>query len=380
MSDIKCPACKTILSEPLPERCPSCQLEGLNRMFLTLEDYKDWKRNVLEEHIKTLCNHKISVGHDGVLVLLSNGQLFGLGNNTQGQYCPRRIGEYIDKPEKIADGVISAAAGYNYSLYLDSNGKVHFLGNSGVPYKERFDQCDFVFKKVFACNYSDIFGVEDIDGNFYVWGDNRESLIENLKEENVREFFDYEVSSFDIIERSCEITAYSDYGTSWSYYEFYYDKEDEEENEKILSNKLNEIENKIKYEFSKNFGLYENNLWVNLRLTNRRDIKWHISDEDIPDLPGYGSFDDVSFVSEKYETVGTYEPEIYLVNRYIFQPSPSLNSRDIFFERVFATSKEIGVLGETIYAVDYFGTFYMGKKSLTDREKLTPIFQFEFEL
>lgn len=163
MSELKCPACKAPLSEPLPERCPVCQLEGINRMFLTLEDYEDWKKNVLDEHIKKLRNHKIFVGEVHVLVLMDDGTLFQIEGN---------------KPAKVAENVKSVATGYNYSLYLDSASKVHFLGNSGISFKERFKQDALVFKKVFARLDIDIFGAEDIDGNFYVWGDNHSQMLE----------------------------------------------------------------------------------------------------------------------------------------------------------------------------------------------------------
>ena len=181
MSELKCPACKTVLSKPLPECCPVCKLEGLNSMFLTLEDYEHWKTAVLDEHIKKSRNHRVSVGHDGVLVLLGDGRLFGFGNNTQGQYCPHRIGEKIATPEKIADNVISAAAGYNYSIYLDANGKVHFLGNSGIPFKERFDQSDFVFKEVYAKNNKDVFWAVDKNYKIYTWGAIGKEKIKPLK-------------------------------------------------------------------------------------------------------------------------------------------------------------------------------------------------------
>lgn len=164
MGELKCPACKTALSKPLPERCPVCKLEGLNRMFLTLEDYEDWKKNVLDEHIKKLRNHKIFVcDAQHVLVLMDDGTLFQIEGN---------------KPAKVAENVKSVAAGYNYSLYLDSDGKVHFLGNSGIPFKERFKQGDLVFKKVFARLDIDIFGAEDTDGHFYVWGNNHSEVIQ----------------------------------------------------------------------------------------------------------------------------------------------------------------------------------------------------------
>ena len=185
MHEIKCPACKAILAEPLPKSCPVCHLKGINQMFLTREDYDDWKKHVLDEHIKNLRPNRISAGYDGILILLGDGRLFGFGNNTQGQYCPCHIGEKIEKPEKIADGVISAAAGYNYSLYLDTDGKIHFLGNSGIPFKERFTQGDLVLKEVYAKNDIDIFGAEDIYGNFYIWGDNHSEQIEPIVVEHI---------------------------------------------------------------------------------------------------------------------------------------------------------------------------------------------------
>lgn len=163
MSELKCPACTTVLSEPLPERCPTCQLEGLNKMFLTLEDNKNWKKTVLNEHIKKLRNHKIFIGAAHVLILLNDGKLFQIEGNYE--------------PTKIAENVVSATAGYNYSLYLDAEGKVHFLGNSGIPFKERFNQGNLVFKEVYAHRKIDIFGVRDVDNNFYAWGDNHSEKI-----------------------------------------------------------------------------------------------------------------------------------------------------------------------------------------------------------
>ena len=335
----KCPACKTELPEPLPERCPVCNLDGLNQIFLTREDYEYWKENVLAKHIKKMRTYKVSVGHDGVLVLLRDGKLFGFGNNTQGQYCPNHIGEKIIVPQEIAEDVISASAGYNYSLYLDAHGKVHFLGNSGIPFKERFEQGDLVFEEVFARNDVDIFGARTNDGKFYVWGDNSNNLIENLKESSQ--------CDWSVVEVKCgvEVIVYADYGTSWQSYD----------RDVTLSKSLHEIETEIKYECSKNFGLYEGNLNVKFTFIDKCKFKaWHRT-EDYPPLSGYDNPYEW-FISDKYEWDETYKPQVYYVNRYIFQPLLSVWARDSLFEKnpsneeKFTTvSKDFEFLGETIH-------------------------------
>ena len=99
----------------------------------------------------------------------------------------KRIEDKNEKMEIVARNVISATAGYNYSLYLDTEGKVHFIGNSGIAFKERFNQGDLAFKKVFARRDIDIFGAEDIDENFYVWGDNHSEQLETKSETFLKE-------------------------------------------------------------------------------------------------------------------------------------------------------------------------------------------------
>lgn len=299
MSELKCPACGNVLSEPLPKRCPVCQLEGINKMFLTLEDYKNWKKKILDVHIGKLRNHRVSVGYDGVLVLLGDGRLFGFGNNTQGQYCPRRIGEKIDTPEKIADNVISVAAGYNYSIYLDANGKLHFLGNSGIPFKERFDQGSLIFKEVYAKNNKDVFWAVDKNGEVYIWGTIKDSRRLLKKFEPIEtQFTTYESSWW----RYCD-----SYETQTDTYVF-----DSHSKYHRLDDITLSIKSRPDYiKFSKKYG--EDNLQIVFSTLEKEFINSNFYDN-------YDHFieEGKSFREANYIVV--LQPEVYFLNRYIFQP------------------------------------------------------------
>lgn len=49
----KCPACDSTISGNA-DKCPNCNMGGLNKLFLNKEDYDSWKREFLEPHIKRL--------------------------------------------------------------------------------------------------------------------------------------------------------------------------------------------------------------------------------------------------------------------------------------------------------------------------------------
>ncbi len=83
-------------------------------------------------------------------------------------------------PVKIAEDVISAAAGYNYGLYVTADGALHFIGSSGVPFAERF-AFDGRVREVFAEPDRDVFRLKDEAGNTYTWGDNWSGRLQPLK-------------------------------------------------------------------------------------------------------------------------------------------------------------------------------------------------------
>lgn len=71
-----------------------------------------------------------------VLTLMPEGTLYGAGWDLSlpygADYDPAAA---LASPQlKIAEGVISAAAGYNYGLYVTEDGALHFIGSSGIPF------------------------------------------------------------------------------------------------------------------------------------------------------------------------------------------------------------------------------------------------------
>lgn len=337
MSELKCPACKTALSKPLPERCPVCNLEGVNRMFLTCEDYEHWKTTVLDEHIKKLRNHKIFVGDAHVLVLMDDGTLFQIEGN---------------KPVKVVENVKSVAAGYNYSLYLDSAGKVHFLGNSGIPFKERFKQGNIVFKEVYARSNIDIFGATDSIGNFYVWGDNSLQEIEVGSERFLKTFATIkggrviggEGTHYHVNQFGCE--------TGWSHFNF-----DEKYGNYYYSPNHTPHDNETSIKRTADYDLFricygEDNLKI--KHCTKKSYKKNFT----IDRPTYDGFcNDVirENVRERIRLpyaihnlkgnltveIVEFELQIFFINNYLFEPKPSTTTVKNFF--MDTTQKYMGL-------------------------------------
>ena len=83
-------------------------------------------------------------------------------------------------PVKISEGVVSAAAGYNYGLYVTGDGALHFIGTSGIPFAERF-AFEGRITEVFAEPDRDVFRLKDEAGNTCIWGDNWSGRLQPLK-------------------------------------------------------------------------------------------------------------------------------------------------------------------------------------------------------
>ena len=109
-------------------------------------------------------------GVGGRLTLTAEGELYGAGWDLTlpygVDYDPAAA--LAAKPVKIAGDVISAAAGYNYGLYVTSDGTLHFVGSSGIPYAERFS-FDGRVREVFAEPDRDVFRLRDENDDTYVW-------------------------------------------------------------------------------------------------------------------------------------------------------------------------------------------------------------------
>ena len=126
--------------------------------------------------------NRIFSGVGGTLTLTADGALYGAGWDLRipygVDYDPAAA--LAAEPVKIAEGVISAAAGYNYGLYVTADGTLHFVGSSGIPYAERF-AFDGVIREVFAEPDRDVFRMTDENGEAYVWGNNWSGTLQPLK-------------------------------------------------------------------------------------------------------------------------------------------------------------------------------------------------------
>ena len=70
----------------------------------------------------------ISVGHDHMLILDTDGVLWGIGNNSYGQI--RAAGGNSTSFVRIADHVTTMSAGRRSTLYIDENGNLYGLGDN----------------------------------------------------------------------------------------------------------------------------------------------------------------------------------------------------------------------------------------------------------
>lgn len=170
----KCPACgrEVNIGE---ECCSTCKMRNLDQFFVSKADYFEWVQTNLEPYRKIL-RPKIFAGNSGVLILTREGTLYGWGNNSQGQYGIVQQDMILDAPQKIAENVRSAAAGYNYSIYVTEEGQTVLLGNSGIPYIERFQGFDHA-AEVYAAPDKDVFWIVSQTGGLYVWGQNNDGGI-----------------------------------------------------------------------------------------------------------------------------------------------------------------------------------------------------------
>ena len=112
-------------------------------------------------------------GLGGTLTLSAGGELYGAGWNLSLPYGPHYDAEAAKgaAPVRIAGGVISAAAGFNYGLYVTQDGALHFIGDSGLPFAERF-AFEGRVREVWAAPDRDEFRLTDERGETWVWGNN----------------------------------------------------------------------------------------------------------------------------------------------------------------------------------------------------------------
>ena len=123
-----------------------------------------------------------SVGLGGKLWLSKEGVLTGAGWDLSIPYGVDydQTAALAAPPVRIAEGVVSASAGYNYGLYVTADGKLHFIGSSGIPFAERF-AFEGRIAEVSAQPDRDVFRLKDHAGETYIWGDNWSGRLQPLK-------------------------------------------------------------------------------------------------------------------------------------------------------------------------------------------------------
>ncbi len=126
--------------------------------------------------------NRIFSGIGGTLTLSADGELYGSGWDLSIPYGVDydSAAALAAPPVKISEGVVSAAAGYNYGLYVTGDGALHFIGTSGIPFAERF-AFDGRIAEVFAEPDRDVFRLKDEEGEDHVWGDNWSGRLQPFK-------------------------------------------------------------------------------------------------------------------------------------------------------------------------------------------------------
>ncbi|MDE7432566.1 MAG: hypothetical protein K2N34_11735, partial [Lachnospiraceae bacterium] len=170
MSKEKCPACHLMIPSDA-DVCPGCGLKNLNQIFWGREDYEERVENILNPYLEKM-TPRVYAGCNHVLILTGKGALYGIGKNDSGQLGIHEKKEFT-APHLLARNVKSAAAGYDYSIYVTNEGEVKLLGIG--EYAERFKGFSNA-EEVFARNDRNVFWIKDANGQIYAFGENIDIL------------------------------------------------------------------------------------------------------------------------------------------------------------------------------------------------------------
>ncbi len=117
----------------------------------------------------------ISAGYDHTLVLMANGDLYGIGNNAYGQLGTKNLGGTVGTFTKLASGVTSMAAGRRHTLYV-SGGKLYALGDNRWKKLTSADTEKYTTPVLISSGISRVFAGEhssfciDNSGDLYYFG------------------------------------------------------------------------------------------------------------------------------------------------------------------------------------------------------------------
>ncbi|WP_346698565.1 RCC1 domain-containing protein [Catenibacillus scindens] len=181
-----CPACGSAIPGG-EDRCPVCGLDGQNQIFLSEEDYTAWVERVLKPHMKNVAPPQVFAGPNHALILMANGDLYGIGNNWN-EACGPDLPRELKEPARIAQGVKHAAASPNHTLYVTRDGQTVLLGNSDLT--DRFDCVLDTARRVYGKYDEDAFLIEDSDGQFYFFGENSGGRLVNDSSQVLRRLED----------------------------------------------------------------------------------------------------------------------------------------------------------------------------------------------
>lgn len=81
------------------DRCPFCQLDGLNQIFLSRETYEACVRTLVEPHIASI-PPRVFAGEGFGLILTAAGDLYGIGKNPF-QQISREDTYYFNQPLNV---------------------------------------------------------------------------------------------------------------------------------------------------------------------------------------------------------------------------------------------------------------------------------------
>ena len=177
----QCPAC----GEAVPHeaaQCPHCRLDGLDRVFLSREDYLNWVDTVLKPHAGRRFHRVMTGGGATLLILTGSGELYGMGRNYSGQ-IREDADVIIPEPLHMASGVVSAAISGYYSIWATTDGRIHIRGRG--EFSTRVPEFTDA-REVFISDGA--FFVVDRRGRVFCFGDNRNGLLEPQREEELAVF------------------------------------------------------------------------------------------------------------------------------------------------------------------------------------------------
>lgn len=154
MSERKCPACGGLVKETW-KFCPVCG-EKLPRIIKKKKRPED-----------PAC--RAFAGKTYGLILTPEGILYGIGSNSAGQIQEDNWKDWYSQPVMMAENVISAAAGKDYTIYVTRDGQVQLRGRGELV--ERFTGFSDA-KNVFADYQANIFWIQRADGAMFAFGEN----------------------------------------------------------------------------------------------------------------------------------------------------------------------------------------------------------------